>query len=256
MKERGQVTIFIIAGVLIITAVALFFFLRQGMIPGMGGKPEENPNLFLEICIEDKLIEGVELISSQGGYIENPLNKTFMFTEEGFFSDISYLCYNQNNYLPCINQEPMLIQHLKQEIKNDISDDVETCWNNLISSLQDKYDVVNVEEYEDFEIRLAPNKIIIDVDGKIILTKSGETTEQENLEMIIPSRFYDLAIVVQKIFSKEAVSCDFDNSRFMIFYPEFKIDKFIITSDSTKIYTVEHRNSKEKFRFAVRGCVI
>jgi len=255
MKKRGQVTIFIITGILIITAVALFFLFRQGMIPGIGEKPEENPRGFLEVCIEDKLIEGVELISLQGGYLENPLNKTFMFVEEGVFRDISYLCYTQNNYVPCVNQEPMLIQHLKQEIKDYISDDVETCWDNLVLSLEDKYDVVNVEEYGDFEIRLAPKKIIIDIDRKIILTKSGETTEQENLEMIIPSRFYDLAIVAQKIFSKEAVSCDFDNLRFMIFYPEFKIHRFLITSDSTKIYTIEHRNSKEKFRFAVRGCV-
>ena len=254
MKKSGQVTIFIIAGILIITAVVFFFLFRQGVIPGIGEKPEENPGGFLEVCIEDNLIEGIELISSQGGYAENPLNRTFRFSDEKDFTDISYLCYNNNNYLPCINQEPMLIQHLKAEVKNYVLDDVKKCFDNLVLSLGRRGYVVDAA-YNGFEVEFAEKKIIIGIDGEIILTKSGETTKQENLEIIIQSRFYDLAVVVQEIVSQEARFCHFEHLGFMLFYPKFNIEKFR-TGDGIIIYTVQHKDTQEEFKFAVRGCVI
>ena len=252
--KEGQVTIFIIIGILFITAIMLFFFLREDLLPGTGGKSEENPGGFLEICIEDKLIEGTKLISSQGGYIENPLNRTFKFSDENDFTDISYLCYNQNNYFSCINQEPMLIQHLKAEVKTYVFDDVRTCFDNLVLSLGKRGYVVDAT-YNGFEIEFATKKIIIDIDGKIILTKSDETTRQENLKIIFPSRFYDLAGVVQEIVSQEARFCNFENLGFMAFYPKFNIERFR-TGDGTLIYTAKHIETQEEFKFALRGCVI
>jgi len=252
--EKAQVTIFVIVGILIVVAVMFFLLFRQGMIPGISGKPEENPAGFLETCIEDKLIGGVEKISSQGGYIENSLNKTFKFNDENEFTDISYLCYNSNNYFPCINQEPVLIQHLKSEVKDYISDDFQKCFDNLVSSLDKKGYIVDVT-YNGFEVEFAEKKIIINIDGKIILTKSDETTTQENLEIIIPSRFYDLAIVVQEIVSQEAKSCDFEYLGFMVFYPKYNIDKFT-TGEGIKIYTIQYKETQEEFKFVIRGCVI
>jgi len=253
-RTKGQVTIFIIAGIVVIAVIGLFLFFRQDLIPRTGEKIEENPGSFLEICIEDKLIEGVELISSRGGYLENSLNRTFKFSDEKEFTDISYLCYNKNNYLPCINQEPVLIQHLKAEVKDYVLEDVRKCFDNLVSSLDRRGYVVGAT-YKDFEVEFATKKIIINIDGEIVLTKSGETTKQENLEMIVPTRFYDLAIVVQEIVSQEARFCNFENLGFMAFYPKFNIERFK-TGDSTTIYIVQHKDTREEFKFAVRGCVI
>jgi len=252
--KKGQVTIFIIAGILVVAAIVVFFFLRQGIIPGIGEKPEENPGSFLEVCIEDKLIKGVEKISSQGGYLENSLNRTFKFSNEKVFTDISYLCYQNNYYLSCINQEPMLIQHLKAEVKDYVLDDVRKCFDNLVSSLDRRGYVVDAT-YNGFEVEFTTKKIIIDVDGGIVLTKSGEVTRQEEIEMVIPTMFYDLAVVVQEIVSQEARFCNFETQGFMAFYPKFDIRRFK-TGDGTVIYTVQHKDTKEEFKFAVRGCVI
>ena len=253
-KNKAQITIFVIAGILIISTIALFFLFRSEVAPKIGGKSEINPNGFLGSCIEDKIKQAIGIISSQGGYIKNPLNKTFKFEGEKAFTDISYLCYNQNYYFPCVNQEPMLIQHLKKEIKDYIRDDVEKCFDDLTSSLEKQGYVVDAK-YKGFEIRLMEKKVVVEINGELILTKSGETTKQENFKIIIPSRIYDLAIVAQEIVSQEARFCNFDYLGFMAFYPKFNINKFK-TGDSTTIYTIEHKNSKEKFRFAIRGCVI
>ena len=254
MSKRGQVTIFIIVFVLIIASIILFFLLKEGILPDIGGKPEENPSSFLGVCLEKKVIENSEIISSQGGYLENSLNKTFRFADEKVFTDISYLCYNQNYYSPCVNQEPMLISHLKKELGKGIQKNVDGCFDELTLNLDRRGYVVDAT-YNGFKLDFGKNKIIIDIDGKIVLTKSGKTTSQENLEVAIPSRFYDLSLVVQEIVSQEARFCNFENLGFMVFYPEFNIERFR-TGDGTTIYTVQHKESKEKFKFAVRGCVI
>ena len=253
-SKRSQVTIFIIAGILIISLVALFLVFRTGVIPGITESPKINPNVFLGSCIEDKIKKTIEIISSQGGYIENPLHKNFKFEDEKVFTNISFLCYNQNYYLPCINQEPMLIQHLKEEIDNYISEDVENCFDDLVLSLEKQAYVVDAR-YNGFEVELMEKKVVVEIDGELILTKSGETTKHNDFKIIVPSRFYDIVIVVQEIISQEARFCHFEHLGFMLFYPQFKIDKFR-TSDLITIYTIEHRTSKETFRFAVRGCII
>ncbi len=56
MKDRkGQVTIFIIIAVIIVSIIALFFLLRGDIVPGVGGKAETNPNIFLSSCLEEKI---------------------------------------------------------------------------------------------------------------------------------------------------------------------------------------------------------
>jgi len=252
-NRRGQVTIFIIIGVIIISAVGLFFLLRAGIFPLLGESLEKNPNTFLQACLEDDVKEGLGIISSQGGYISNPLNKTFQFSDSDDFTDISYLCYTQEDYVSCINQEPMLIQHLESEIKNYISDDVEDCFDKLISNLKNQgYDVDAINN--GFEIDLEEKKVNINIDAEITLTKAGETTKQENFKVIIPSRFYDLAIAVQEIINKEITNCEF-NQYDISNYPELNINKYM-TSDSSIIYDIKHRESGDEFKFAIKGCII
>lgn len=254
MKRGGQVAVFIIAGMIIVAGIVFFFLFRGNVVSKIGEGQEINMNSFLDSCIEDKTREAIEIIGLQGGLVNNPLSKEFKFEEEEVFRNISYLCYNQNYYLPCVNQEPMLIQHLKKEIENYISKDIENCFKDLTSSLEKQNYIVDVK-YNGFEVELIPKKIIINLDGEIVLTKTEETSRQEGFKVIVPSRFYDLSIVVQEITSQEARFCNFEYLGYMMFYPQWNIDK-LRTGDSTIIYTVEHKDSKEKFRFAVRSCAI
>lgn len=251
--SKGQVTIFIIVAVVMVAIVALFFLLRGNVIPAIGGKAEENPGNFLEVCMEDSVHEALELISSQGGYVSNPLNKTFQFEGEKDFTDISYLCYNQGDYLPCVNQEPMLIQHLKNEIKDYIFDDVNDCFDDLTSSFKNQGYGVEVTE-RGFDIGFEEGKVVVDIDADVTLTKSGETTTQNDFQAIFSSKFYDLAIVVQEIVNKEATTCEFNNyDRFS--YTDLDIYSYR-TTDSSVIYKIKHLGSEEEFKFAIRGCVM
>src|SRR3989344_1256141 len=181
-NKKGQLTIFIIIGILLIAGILIFFLFRMGIITEtlIGGE-EINPNAFLSSCLEPKVKESVKIISSQGGFISNPLNRTFRFNDETTFTDISYLCYNQNYYLPCINQQPILVKHIEKEIKNDISDDVGECFDELALSLQNQNYEVDAD-YRDFEIELKSKKVDIIMNSGLSLTKRGETLRYEGFK--------------------------------------------------------------------------
>src|SRR3989344_1850679 len=152
-NKRGQTTIFIIIGILIVAGVLIFFFLSNEKIRNPFVSAEENPERFISICIEKALREKLETIMIQGGYMENSLNKTFKFTKENKYQDISYLCYTQNNYVSCLNQEPNLIFHLQNEVKKNIETEVRDCIDQLSFSL-DENGYMTETSYKDFDLKL------------------------------------------------------------------------------------------------------
>ncbi len=255
MSKKAQTSIFIISGIVIVAIFLLIFLLRGDFVSIISNSNDEiNPNSFLHSCIEDEIETNINIISSRGGYTENKLQKVFKFSDEEEYSNISFLCYTQNYYDPCVNQEPVLINHLEKEIKNSINEEVENCFYDMVQNMENRNYDINYE-YNDFEVLLKSQKVEINFDGKISIKKNNETTNHEELKIIIPNRIYNIAVVVQEIVSQEAEYCNFDNLGYSLLYPEFKIEKFT-TGNSDIIYTVIDKKSEAWFRFAVRSCII
>ena len=263
MNKGGQLTIFIIVGILIVVGIALFFFLSTDLGKEIIGRGETNPETFLKSCIEDKTKESVFILSEQGGYIENPLNISFMFEGEGVYKEISYLCYNE--FVPgvCLVLEGDLKGHLESEIKTYIEKDVITCFDELIRKKEKEADNVRVRYEEgDFEVDLESGKIIIDINGELDLTKSGESFILQDFKIIITSGFYELQEVVQQILSDLVTGqCDISNAGDYS-NPKVKVNPYLeITQtkenniDYISFYTLVHKETGERFRFAVKNCV-
>lgn len=254
MNKRGQLTIFIVAGVLVVGAIAFYFLFRQGLIPAIGGGREINPNSFMESCIQDKVNEAVNLILVQGGNTNPKLYKKFKFSNEDKGFNISYLCYNKNSYDRCINQAPMLVDHIETEIKNYIEDDVQICFNKLVENLE-KQDYKVDKNYNGFDVKLIFDGVMLLIDGEIGLARNDESLKMQNVGVIIPTNFYELVLIAKSILNSETEYCEFNVNSYMIIYPEIKIDLFK-DSIGEKIYTIRNRNIDNYFRFAVRGCII
>jgi hypothetical protein len=255
INKKAQVSIFIVIAVLVVGIIAIYFLIRSGIITefSAGGKPEENPESYLKECIQEKVQYTIKTIMIQGGYMNRDLNIKFQFEGEEY-QNISYLCYTSLDYISCTNQEAMLFTHIKQEIKNEIEDEMEECVNSYFESLKNRgFEVSGV--YNGFSVDSIPEKVILSLDAKVTLTKGGETTNQKDLKIVIPTRIYELTEVVQEITSQEARFCYFENGGYMMLYPEFKIERYK-TSRDVKIYTVIDKRSEEVFRFAVRSCRI
>ena len=246
--KKAQMIIFVVVGILIVSVIAIYFLLRSDVLSNLGGSGEFDQNGFLDSCMKDKIREGIDLILTNGGYT----NSTFYVIHD--YENIAYLCHTPYFYTACVNQEPVLMSHIEDEIKDYIDDDVEICWNKLTAELGDKGYVVDAT-YNGFEVNLFPKKVLVNVNANLVLTKTEETKKIENFEIIVYTELHDLATIVWGIIESESRFCYFDYQGFSLIYPRFYVDQFS-RGDLTTIYSVSDKKTQEKFKFAIRGCVI
>src|SRR3990172_4021932 len=116
--KKGQITVFIIVGIILVSSVILFFIFRSDLISQIPGGKGTSTNAFLSSCLEDDARASVNSILKNGGYVESPFYASFKFDKET--EKISYLCYNQDDYLPCVNQQPALLSRIEDEKKKKI----------------------------------------------------------------------------------------------------------------------------------------
>ena len=253
LNKRGQITIFIILAVLIVAGVVLFFIFKGKSNEKPSSSQETiNPESFLKSCIDDKVRETLKTLSYQGGYIKNPLSIKFKFGSEPFYN-ISYLCYTSANYLPCAVQQPSLITHIEKEIYNEIKDEMQSCFDNLVDSYGEKDYSVD-EKYNNFAVDLVEDRLKINLDATLTLTKTGEVLRKKDFKMNFPTELYDVLFVSNEIISQEAKYCSFNYVGYMMVYQDYEIDKQNAPQE-TRIYSVTHKITNEKFRFATRSCV-
>src|SRR3989338_3113173 len=106
MNKRGQVTIFIILGIIILAAVVLVFYLTgdtlvkqsEGKV-NIETKPLKN---YVGDCLEKTGNDALTLIGKQGGVI-NPVNYRLYENDK-----VNYLCYASTDYSLCTNLYPDL----------------------------------------------------------------------------------------------------------------------------------------------------
>lgn len=254
-SKRSQTTIFIIIAIVIVAVILLFFLLREDVGPDIPDKPVEAPESFLDACLKEPIYGAINLISEQGGYRDPQLYKVFAFEGEPP-KTIGYLCYQSNYYLNCVNQEPMLLNHLKGEIGDHIREEVRECWDQLGEDLEKQGYVVDAR-YKGFEVVLKTENIMVEINGELTLTKSGETSRETGFKAIALSRFYGIASLAQEIVSQEATYGSFSTGGYNYLYPEGFETSSLETpdNDGTEIYTIKDRATQERFRFAVRGGV-
>jgi len=244
-NKTGQVTLFIIIAIVIVAAgVLVYVFYPQ--ISSTLGVGEQDPNSFIQNCVEDTIEDTVELVSMQGG----------SFEPENFFTyndvKIEYLCYTEENYKTCVIQQPLLRQHVESEIKTEIEPTVRNCFNELKSSFEDRgYDVTMREG--DVNVKLLPERIISTFNYTVTLTRT-ETQRYESFSVVLNNNLYELINIANSILEWEATYGDADPRGYMTYYPNLKVDKNL-RDDGTRIYTLSNRDSGDKFQFSTKSVV-
>jgi hypothetical protein len=252
--KRGQVTIFIVISVIIVALIALFFLLGGIEVTNIFSEDISNPNVYLEGCIEERVLDAIEIVSSQGGYLENDLNIEFLFNSERNYQNISFLCYTEEKYTACVNQEPLLIDHVQEEIKTEIKEDVEECYSKMIEGLEAQKEQVD-SKYNDFDIILSSGKIEVIIDGELSILDKGSSSNQESFVITYPTKLYDLLVLTQRILEEEIRTCYFDHPRYMLLYPEINISKRDLHTGES-IYYLKDKKTQNRFIFAIKNCVM
>lgn len=244
-SKTSQITIFVILGLILIVGLIMVFLLINP--PEIKVIDEKNPQAFIESCTKGAVEEAIDTLSKKGGDISPKGYISYNGTE------ITYLCYNENVYDPCINQRPLLIEHIEKEITNYITPIVTECFNDLENKLRNSYDV----ESSGFKIetRLQSKNIAVKINRNIKITRGGEGREFNEFRMHLISPIYDFAKIGMEIANQESRFCNFDELGFMILYPNFDVTKFI-TGDADIIYVIKEVSTDQKFTFAVRSCTL
>lgn len=202
-EKRGQVTLFIIIGIVLLLAIVLIIVLRSESIREAISPerifPTETTRItnFIDSCIEDTADQALNLLGAQGGYVYLPpeiSNNPLAHLDHGL--KVPYWQYVQRSYIPDIGlMEGQLSRYLNQNLKN--------CLQNL-EPFQAEYDIVEKGPILT-ETEIADETVIFNVEYPIdIINKEGsKITELQDFVYTSPIKLRKVWQVAQEIMLKE-----------------------------------------------------
>ncbi|MCW8966042.1 MAG: hypothetical protein OQK82_05060, partial [Candidatus Pacearchaeota archaeon] len=123
-NKKGQLTIFIIVGIVIVVSIVLYFVLRSGVGQGYSISQTEDIKTFIDACVDETSVDVIERIGLGGGYY---------YAQDDSIDGVTiyYSYYDDKFGVP-----------LREEIEREISDAVTE---NLFFCLGNFNDFENVE---------------------------------------------------------------------------------------------------------------
>ena len=245
-NKNGQVTIFIIVGIIIVVLSVLVYTFYPEIQSNLGIQ-ESTPQSYIQSCVEDKLRETVDLISDQGGKLIPELYSRY----NGI--NIEYLCYTTEYYLPCIIQQPALVQNIENEIRAELHQTALDCFDSLEASYVGKGYSVEMKAGNEIA-RLTPNRIELIYNNTFTITKGDDVQRYDSFVANLDNNLYELALITNSIIQWESTYGDADPEMYMVYYPNIKVER-ILRDSGDKIYILTDRDNGNKFQFAVRSQV-
>ena len=247
-NKKGQITIWVILALVLVGVILLFFFLEKGPVR-TAGKTFDSEQ-FMEDCVQDAVTEAVNIMMPQGGFIDPKNFKIYNNTK------IEYLCRNYGFYMPCLNQHPMLISELNEEIRKQIAPRVENCLESMEEEIERRGDSIEIgNEPAEINVSIAPNIVLVEMKKNVRITEKESMKIFEKFDVRVASPIYNLARVAISVVNDERKYCYFEYVGYMTLDQSIDIRKFVM-SDSTKIYTIKDKESGKEFNIAIRGCAI
>ncbi len=244
--RKGQLAIWVIISIVIVAVIGTFFIIQKK--PTSSGSQEFDVHQFIVKCTAQHADEALNIMLPQGGFIAPQDYKRSNYT------DVVFLCKNIGYFKPCINQHPLLIKEMSEEIQKYIEPRIEQCFSLLQEELKRKNYEVQLGGME-LKVSLAPETVYIDIARRLTLAKDEYLKTIEEFPVIIKNPVYDLGTVAQIIASQESTYCYFEYLGYSLLYPRWDIRKFTM-SDATKIYTIMDKKTNKFMNIAIRGCAI
>ena len=248
MEKRGQATLFIILGIVLVVLVALYFIgVQQDIIPPLlsGGDSASQMaavDQHVRACMAEVGGQYVTQIAAQGGYLA-PASDTYRLYND---TQVSYLCWNQVGLATCTNRL-LTLSHMEEELTDVIDDTLGTCIN--------VYDVSDdIEAAENWELTVDIQRDSVDMllyypvsvdDGDTVVT---EDEFSESLQVPLG----ELYEVSQDVVNDHAVGGDFEQLIYMLSkLSRYTIYKYKPYPDV--LYQVKLRDDSYVFQFAIQG---
>ena len=145
----------------------------------------------------------------------------------------------------------MLKEHIESEIKNEIKEEVSTCFNSMKESYQKKGYNVNLKKGET-GVELLPKRIVATFYYSFTLTKGEDSEKYDSFRVVLNNNLYELVSIANSILEWETTYGDAETTVYMNYYHDLKVEKKK-QSDGTTIYILTDINTGNKFQFASRS---
>lgn len=249
MKKRAQVTVFIILGIVILAAIALFFYARTRIFFG-AATPERLENELelikkqVEDCIQEISPEYIERIGLQGGYLITPPGTYRLYNNYS----VSYLCYNQPGKPTCINRM-LLLKDMEEDLSKHINSGLDRCIN-IYEFKKYGYDVKTGTR--NTVVKIGKETVMVSLNYPITIRKDTVEVSKSEFSAIFNyplGRLYDVSL---DIIDGETEFGEFDQLIYMLAKRgQYIIDKQRPYPD--KIYILKTKDSPYIFQFFIEG---
>jgi hypothetical protein len=257
MNKKGQLTLFVIFGVVIILIIILFVvFFPSGSkdIDEKIAKTLEEKTPFQEVfqqCLEREIENIMPIIQENAGYI---YEKTPFIVYK--FENIPLLCNSVNKDMPCTNLEPLLIKRVENEIEQNITNKIDSCFERAEKS----YPTYEIEsEQKTFSLEILPGSLKWNIERPTTITNPSSSEFIEDFSFKQNSPLYSLLRIALENINREATcNCGQENCNSRYFeidkdYPAFTTTRYS-GNNGEKAYEIEYLITGEKFKFGVKNC--
>jgi len=201
--KRGQVTIFIIIGILIVGSIVIFLAVKEPLKENKTPASVDNLYTYFLSCLEDYTLSGVNVLESQGGYIQMPNfepGSSYMpFSSQLDFlgNPIPYWYYISGNNIA--KEQVPTIGFMQEELDNFIDGKIRNC------ELKNYYDRGFEIDFKEPKTKttIKDGVILVKMDMPINITWENESYLISSHSIEVPSnlkKLYDSAI---ELYSKE-----------------------------------------------------
>ena len=255
MEKRGQVTTFIIVGIVALIVVILLFSLKDSLLIKIGGEKAAQDYLKGQMkgiedeignCVTKESRDVLVLIGKQGGYIESVDYVSYNGV------NVAVLCNDILNSNNCLNNG-LFNSDVENELNIYLKDKLKECVN--LRKFKEgfktydyelKYDINNL----DVITRINKEDVLFKVKLSVEINKDEIKFEKDEFAKKVNIPIGDILNVVNDILNSEASSGDFN----IVDYSMNHLNENEITMTwrgADKIYIIKDNNYL--FQFAIRG---
>jgi hypothetical protein len=203
MKKRGQITIFIIIAIVLVVGIGGYFLLKDRLIhPDIPISVQPLYSTFIQ-CLEDEIRIGIDVLGSQGGYIELP-----DFEAGSAYSPFGSQLYFLNNPIPYwyyisgnnIEKEQVpSVKSMENELETFIENRIRGCV--FDSYYEQGFEIKQGEPKAQVIIKQDSVDVVLDMDFNVV--KGEESVLIKDHEIKINSNFGSLYKAAREIYEYE-----------------------------------------------------
>lgn len=251
MKKEGQVTIFIILGIVALLSILFIFFARDQIIERLTRVTNVEQKLQLELslideeierCINEEAGQTISLLVQQGGYLDPQSYKNY------YRQKFTYLCTKQEGQENCV-QQTISKENIKERIDTNLQEKILNCLD--LSLFRDQSYTLTTGDLSVFSIINLKN-VLVNVTYPVTLQQETHTVEKDQYFKTVDYPLGEVLLVAADILNAEATTGNFDPLAYTLTaHRDYEIEVRKPYPDT--VYLVTPYGYETPFQFATQG---